>query len=69
MLYFVCENARDMKQPNLLPVNEFTEENLKEKKKFNNDMGFKKFKNVNISIKLHSFNVRYSICLQSCVYP
>jgi len=25
MLYFVCENARDMEQPILLPLNEFTE--------------------------------------------
>jgi len=25
------------------------------KTKFKNDMGFKKFKNINISIKLHSF--------------
>jgi len=31
MLYFVCENARDMEQPILLPLNEFTEENLNEK--------------------------------------
>jgi len=31
MLYFVCENARDMEQPILLPLNEFTEDNLNEK--------------------------------------
>jgi len=31
MLYFVCENARYMEQPILLPLNEFTEENLNEK--------------------------------------
>jgi len=31
MLYFVCENARDMEQPILLPLNEFTVENLNEK--------------------------------------
>jgi len=30
MLYFVCENARDMEQPILLTLNEFTEENLNE---------------------------------------
>jgi len=31
MLYFVCENARDKEQPILLPLIEFTEENLNEK--------------------------------------
>jgi len=31
VLYFVCENARDMEQSILLPLNEFTEENLNEK--------------------------------------
>jgi len=31
ILYFVCENARDMEQPNLLPLNEFTAETLNEK--------------------------------------
>jgi len=29
MLYFVCENARDMGQPILFPLNEFTEENVR----------------------------------------
>jgi len=28
---FVCENARDMEQPILLPLNDFTEEILNEK--------------------------------------
>jgi len=36
MFFFVCENARDMEPPILLPLNEFTEdefteENLNEK--------------------------------------
>jgi len=31
MLYFICENTRDMEQPNLLPLNELAEENLNEK--------------------------------------
>jgi len=31
LFYFVCENARDMEQPILLPLKEFTEENLNEK--------------------------------------
>jgi len=28
VLYFVCENARDIEQPNLLPLNEFAEESF-----------------------------------------
>jgi len=31
MLYFDCENAPDMEQPILLPLNEFIEDNLNEK--------------------------------------
>jgi len=41
MLYFVYENARDMEQSILLPLNEFTEENLNKKTMSKNDMGFK----------------------------
>jgi len=59
MLYFVCENPRDMDQPNLLPLNEFTEENLNENDGVWEWYGLKKVKNVKISIKLHSF-VHYS---------
>jgi len=45
MLYFVCENARDMEQPILLSLNEFTGKKLNGKKTmFKNDMGFKKLK-------------------------
>jgi len=55
MLYFVCENAQYMEQQILLPLNEFTEENLNEKTMCKNDIGFKTFKNLNVSIKLHSF--------------
>jgi len=31
MVYFVCEKARDLEQLVLLPLKEFTEENLNEK--------------------------------------
>jgi len=55
MVYFVCENAREKETADKLPMNEVTEENMNEKYLFKNNLGFKKFKNINISTKLHYF--------------
>jgi len=54
MVYFVCENARDKKLSMTFRCLYLQKKIRMKKTMFKKDMGFKKFTNVNISIKLHS---------------